>query len=181
MYPIHDAIERQRVEWVHGLTGGEMVDRPFRLLDLGRGKRTWARYWYEGAPEWSNEHAYDSGRKGWRGSWRTLVWDSGSYGDYLPPQSFRDASGRRWRKVASYRSAAECECPVPENHPAIVTRREAVLEDKHAPFNFLSRPMHRRAECPMCEARIGEEHGYIYLGEGWLEAVYYSPDEKEIA
>jgi hypothetical protein len=31
----------------------------------------------------------------------------------------------------------------------------------------------------MCEARIGEEHGFIYLGEGWVEAVYYSPDEKE--
>ncbi len=177
MYPIHDAIERQRVEWIHGLTGGETADRPFRMLDLGRGKRLWARYWYEGAPDWSNEHAYDSGRKGWRGSWRTLVWDSGSYGSHLPPQSFRDSSGRRWRKVASYRSAAECECPVPDSHLGKVTRREAVL----LPANKWDRqyPKRRKAECPMCEERIGSEHSYLYLGEGWLEAVYFSPDEKE--
>ena len=187
MFPIFDPIERQRVEWVHGLTGGELADHPLRILDTAGRGRFWARYWYDGAPEWSNEHAYDSGRRGWRGSWRTLVWNSGSYGDFLPPASFRDSSGRRWRKVRSYNSGAECECPVPENHPGRVTRAEAKLTDKLAedsPLRRMRAPTlrpytARRAECPLCEARVGEDHGYIYLGEGWLEAVYYSPDQED--
>lgn len=175
-YPTNDTIERERIEWIHGLTGGEMSDRPLRVFDLYRRARLWARYWYDGAPDWSDEHAYDSGRKGWRGSWRTLVWDSGAYGDFAPPASFRDATGRRWRKVNAYRSSGEAPCPVPENHPGKVERSQARLTPKHAPFHGLLRPMNRRAECPLCEERIGSEHGYLYLGEGWIEAVYYSPD-----
>lgn len=109
---------------------------------------------------------------------RTLVWDSGAYGDFTPPAAFRDSTGRRWRKLNAYRSGGEAPCPVPEDHPGKVTRKEAKLTPKHPAFSFLARPMHRRAECPLCEARIGQEHGYLYLGEGWLEAVYYSPDQE---
>jgi len=34
----------------------------------------------------------------------------------------------------------------------------------------------KRAECPFCEARLGEDHGYIYLGDGWVETVYAFED-----
>jgi hypothetical protein len=176
MYPATDNMERQQVEWVHGLTGGELSDRPLRILDTtGRG-RFWARYWYDGAPEWSDEHAYASGRKGWRGSWRTLVWDSGAYGDFQPPATFRDSSGRRWRKLNSYSSSGEAPCPVPENHPGRVTRKDAKLSEKWNGPGARPSWYKRRARCPMCDERIGSEHGFLYLGEGWIEAVYYSPD-----
>lgn len=187
-------LERERVAWVFGLTGGELESKPLRYaykvtreeyrpneaarwLTVTRYKRGRARYWYEGVPE-----CMPLGRKLYRGagaplpgSWRTLVWNSGSYGDYRPPQTIV-VKGERWRKVASYSSSGETACPVPESHPGKVTREEARLEP---PNPYSDRPKARRAFCPMCGAHLGEEHGYLYLGEGWCEVVYYKPDPKD--
>lgn len=54
--------------------------------------------------------------------------------------------GETWRRARDYLCAPERECP-----------REGRVAGR---------------VCGLCEARQGEPHGMIYLGEGWLEVVY---------
>ena len=161
MYPDYTSqeakIEREQVEWVFGLTGGELADRPMRYAyresaNYSTGKmepheyrRAWARYSYEGTPEYSEIEPHTR-----NGSFLTMVWDSGAYGSHQPP-TIMHAQGKRWRKVASYTSSGETECPG-------VDCEEPIPADG----------------CPLCEGSADEGHGMIYLGEGWCEVVYYS-------
>lgn len=54
--------------------------------------------------------------------------------------------GAVWRLRRDYLCSPEVECP-----------REGVVAGRR---------------CGLCDARQGEPHGMIYLGEGWLEVVY---------
>lgn len=172
MYPEKDTIERERVEWVFGLTGGELSDAPLRYVEIRVTprnanfpprvccsrpdidvRRGWAPYWYEGVPDYSEikEHTHN-------GSFLTIVNDSGSYGTAQLPRVIY-AHGRRWRRVASYASSGEHDCP--EGRDVTVGSE---MRDGEIPPEL----------CPLCEAERGELHGCIYLGDGWQEVVYYS-------
>jgi hypothetical protein len=73
------AIERERVEWVFGLTGGELEDVPwepfvpapdewewddaFNRVPTPRLTRATFRYWYEGAPAYAEDSAAPEGAR----------------------------------------------------------------------------------------------------------------------
>lgn len=145
MYPEIDRNEREQIEWVFGLTGGELNDKPLRYANLvccmkhPEYERHWAPYFYDGVPEYARRIEYKLG-----GSFMTVV-HCALYGSEMPRVIY--AGGKRWRKIATYTSSGETECPGKD-------------------FDSPSRP------CPLCEAREGEEHGMIYIGEGWAEVVY---------
>jgi hypothetical protein len=63
-----------------------------------------------------------------------------------PPEQLVDADGA-WELRATFLSSGEAECPL---------RAEIVAEER----------------CRLCDETRGEPHGYIYLGDGWAEAVY---------
>lgn len=155
-------IEREQVEWVFGLTGGELEDKPwepFAPSTEGEKDCTWAlgmgglgyassretfAYHYDGVPDYCGRREYDdlyaNGVE-----YRTVVYCC-LFGS--PPEHVVDG-GQLWTRVASYTTSGETECP---------ERQEGgeVEED----------------ECPLCGADHGEEHSYIYIGEGWSEVVY---------
>lgn len=151
MYPEIDQVEREQVEYVFGLTGGELSDRPLRYYgstETGCGnvldpKRKWARYWYDGAPDYV-------GRQFDRfGSVMTMVMDC-LFG--YPPKRIL-SQGKVWRRVAAFTNSGECECPEADG----MVRYDST-----------------GGECRLCGAADQEEHGFIYLGDGWTEVVYVS-------
>ena len=184
------AIERQQVEWVFGLTGGELADEVWANMTEGRysdGEGTGDfytfgdRYWYEGVPDYMEKGQYDF----W-GQQRTVLAFGGGYMD-APDPVIWDGEGE-WKLIATFNSSGESPCPYRDydpigqvDHqgmdPRKVGRREAKLVDQ--PWVRVAggggrtekRPGHKIGECPYCEERVGEEHGYIYIGEGY-EAVY---------
>lgn len=163
-----EQVEREQVEQVFSLTGGELSDRPWPVVyasTLSDGTehttkdgRSWAayqsdfRYWYEGAPSYADDEFSRDERSGNSGerNIRTAV-TCALFG--MPPAELWDVHGCRWERVAFYTSSGETEC--------------------------FGKDMEREGEecaavrpCPYCEAQEGEEHGCIYLGDGWGEAVY---------
>lgn len=153
-YPTRDEKERTEVEWVMGLTGGELEDKPLRFLEVrkvlpwqpGEFKdwkpqiefhRWWRPYWYTGSPDYAREID-----RRWRGEVMTIVSDE-TFG-MLPRKII--ARGKVWRKVARFASSGECECPNGQG--------EAIGAEG----------------CTFCEEKI--THGYLYLGDGWGESVY---------
>lgn len=160
--PVDDKAERSQVEEVFGLTGGELADAPLRYFgatDVGPNRdplpthRWWARYWYEGRPDYlPTSH---------RGSWITLV-ECELYGS-LPSRI--QAHGRKWRKIARYASSGETECPGRMDNGSddlLKVDESDCADDSEC--------------CTYCDEEIGEPHGYIYLGDGWGETIYYSRD-----
>ncbi len=79
-------------------------------------------------------------------TYRTVVRDN-MFGE--PPDRFNG-----WTKKATFSNSGETECPY-RNDPLTLVATET---------------------CPLCEALIGEEHGYIYIGDGWAEIVYQQVD-----
>lgn len=161
MYPVNDKDERAQVERVFSLTRGELADAPLRYFRpegvcmTGAGnplpaRRCWARYWYEGTPDWPRIT---------RGSYITIV-ACELYGS-LPSRI--QAHGRKWRKVARYASSGEAECPGRldngSDEALRVDASDCAADSGH---------------CYYCEEKIGEPHGFIYLGDGWGETIYYS-------
>lgn len=160
MYPEMDKIEKEQVEWVFSLTGGELADAPLRFAEVKtepyrmagglKGsvltvRRWWRRWWYDGVPEYA--------RRDLTGGWDdqnyiTIVTDC-LFGE--PPKKII-AKGKVWRRVAVYTSSGEGECP---GHGRAVAEDEA-----------------KDGRCPLCEDPVGKEHGMIYLGDGWAEVVY---------
>jgi hypothetical protein len=138
--------ERQSVEWVFGLTGGELEDKPWNGF----------AYHYEGVPEWAqadfNDH-YDRG-------YHTIV-SCFLFGG--PSQRLVDTTGV-WTLQTVFSSSGETECPLRELDPDEV---DAVYRHRQEQFN---RPAIER--CFLCDEKRGDDHGYIYLGDGWAEAVY---------
>jgi hypothetical protein len=85
--------------------------------------------------------------------YRTVI---GSFLFSSPPTTIEDDEGL-WEHRATFRSSGEGECWM---------RPEVVEEER----------------CPLCDEPRGEEHGYVYLGESWAEAVYRlqpAPDDDE--
>ncbi len=138
-------IERMQFEYVFGLTGGELEDKAWSIdgHDFA--------YWYEGVPDWMGREKckdrYDSGI-----SYRTIVfWNS------CPPR-LEDSDGTIWVRCQYGMASGETECP---GHGQIVGDEEESL-----------RAQGTTGPCPLCESPVGEEHGMIYVGDGFGEAVY---------
>lgn len=151
-------IERERIEWVYGLTGGELETSPWQTaapsVYQSDGSETgdwlpWPwRYWYEGTPEYATRELGADYAADFR--FRTIVVDYG--GLYSPsPRLFDAETGREWRLIASYAHNGETECPGRHSDCPTVEPSDGVA-------------------CALCEEPIGSPHGYI-LGNG-CEAVY---------
>lgn len=165
--------ERECVEQVFRLTGGELSDEPwepwvpsemvpdpfdFEYATEGS-KRTTFRYWYDGLPDYVGRREFPDQ---YDASYRTVV-DCEMYGE--SPAVVYEA-GVAWHKVAVYRSSGETECPGQhEDEGNVVTTEQRLCGTEDGP-----------GRCTLCEEPVGEEHGYIYLGDGWSEVVYRSVD-----
>jgi hypothetical protein len=170
-------IEREQVEEVFRLGGGELSDAAWRVVReyvsevdgkpfAKPGERVAAddldmrdfRYWYEGAPGYV-AHEYRNETR----DLRTVVCCA-LFG--MPPAIMWDAStGDRWARIADFRSSGETECPGQhEDGGNLVTEAQTTFG--------VDAPNIGQAVCPLCEARLGEPHGMIYIGDGWVEALY---------
>lgn len=145
------AIERQCVEWVFGLTGGELSDKPLTYMRLGELEPRTFLYHFDGVPEWCASDYPDlhDSHVDYFTAVRCCLYDE--HHEYI------EIDGKRYVKVESYVSSGETECP-----------------GKHEDSGDKVTPDHCDGGrvCVLCEAELGEEHGYIYLGDGWCEIVY---------
>ncbi len=81
----------------------------------------------------------------YEGDFRTIYYDA-LFGDLAPEiVDFEDA---RWVRVRGYTHSGERDCP---------WSNSGRIEEE---------------ECPLCEEVQGEEHGCVYIGDGWMELVY---------
>lgn len=153
------ANERAQVEQVFGLTGGELMDVAWVPLDahphaVGTVERYTDNpftftYWYQGVPDYLEGpewHPTDA-------TYRTVCANE-MFGQV--PETVTDDEGT-WKVVARYRTSGECECPARSAEAGSANAVPATGE-----------------HCPLCEADLmaGEEHGYIYIGDGRAEIVY---------
>lgn len=124
-----DDSEREQIEWVFMLTGGELNDDSWNGF----------AYNFDSVPDWAATDFKDR----FDHPYRTVV------GCFLyggPPEQIVDADGV-WELRATFVSSGEAECPLAP---------EVVDEER----------------CRLCDEPRSQPHGYIYLGDGWAEAVY---------
>jgi hypothetical protein len=164
------ANERAQVAEVFSLTGGELEETawvptyPRTVSDFQYDPRAGAHvwtgrveatsftftYWYQGTPDYSFDEPWNSVPDQ---TCRTVC-EQELYG--MAPETVTDDEGT-WKVVARYTTSGERECPGqqcdPRGNESDGINREAT-------------------DCPYCEAAPGEEHGYIYIGDGWAEIVY---------
>lgn len=158
------AKDRACIELVFGLTGGELADEPWVIER--EGDNPWVNhFWYENVPEWAESEFPEWPIR----NYRTIVRDT-MFG--APPDRLET-----WTKVATYMNSGETECPGRQEDS--FSTPKGVHFEKSA--NDV--PLVRADQCDggnrcyYCEEKIGDEHGYIYLGDGWAEIVYVSDEE----
>jgi hypothetical protein len=139
--------EREQVEWVFGLTGGELDDDPLKWTDEDGRERAWA-YHYDGVPEWCEREDFPD-RYANGVDYFTLVEIGCSYGSGAPETIRFD--GKLYVRVHQYVHSGETDCP----RGPCGEGQETVEEEL----------------CYLCEAERGEAHGCIYVGDG-CESVY---------
>jgi hypothetical protein len=163
-------IEREQVEHVFGLTGGELSDRAWHYvaekvsqvdgkpftpanervpMDETSACRLF-HYWYDGAPEYVASEYRNETRE-----IRTVVCCA-LFG--MPPAIMWDAAtGDRWARIADFRSSGETGCPgQQEDGGNLVTDAHTAGSER----------------CVLCDEEKGAPHGMIYIGEGWGEFLY---------
>jgi hypothetical protein len=173
-------IERQCVEYVFSLTGGELDDKPRVVYDdpACTDERTF-RYTYDGAPEYDSAHARDFDH-----TYMTVV-SCCAHGS--EPEALYEA-GTRWTKVATFSSSGETECPCAqdreegtfegEDHEGSESGSESGAEgsESGAEEGTFEGEDHEGSEdgtwCPLCETDASDDNHYIYIGDGWAETVY---------
>lgn len=171
------SVEREKAEWVFGLTGGELADSPLEATvsyyDASGTHPATLHYWYEGAPGYL-------GRSDLRGadSWDclTTLTFGGGYLPHAYPWLVTDAGA--YMLLGTFNNSGETECPG-HNAPDV----PGVLPEQCGDG----------IECVLCEATCiatlegyrqaqarGEDgtHGHIYIGEGY-EAVYVLLPESQ--
>lgn len=158
----HEArIERDQVVEVFGLGGGELEDEPVTFVSGFREKYNeieetteyglkW-RYHYDGPPEWADEDFDRDERNSASGDIFTLI-DIGCEYGYRANRILIDSNDRIYLHVATYDHSGERECPFREWD----AENRTDVEDPPAKVTY--------KRCDYCEADVGEEHGYIYLG-----------------
>lgn len=168
-----EAIERQQVEEVFGLTGGELEDEPWICWTqmesevdgeplYGKNEEFHAqsfwewkeRYWYEGPPEYVEREM----QRQFPGTLRTLVNPGGII--TAPHRELYDGQGI-WKLRETFNNSGEAECP------ARSYDFEARTDVEHGKIGIV-----KGERCPLCDEQEGDEHGYIYLGVCSYEAVY---------
>jgi len=180
------AIEREQIEQVFMRTCGELADEPWELWfqhrlsdgepihkDVGSLVSDFYpgrfHYWYEGVPDYAESESGFDVMKTYR---TAITWGGGFLG--APDPEMYDGDGV-WKLVASYSNSGETEClartydPIShEDHQGREPRRVTTEEAKGSVDED---------RCMLCEEEIGEEHGYIYIGEGY-EAVYELHEQR---
>lgn len=169
-------IERESVEAVFSLTGGELESKPWepwipahaldaddllRIAGHGFGpesNQTIFRYWYEGVPDYVGRNEFPDIHDA---EFRTVVTQRLYESSVLLENgSLRD--GAEWKRVRVFESSGETRCP---------GAREG-YDDDDADGPPEGKNVVGSDGCPYCEEKPGEKHGYIYLGDGWAEVVY---------
>jgi hypothetical protein len=144
------AIERERIEQVFGLTGGELSDEPWSCESREEAKPDRVRTfhsWYEGVPEYAKRDFPDLHDT----SYRTVI-SCCLFG--AEPEVLEDEEDR-WYRVASFSSSGETTCSWEGCEDA----------DENLP-------------CKICEG--DDKHGMIYIGDGWSETVFKIDVVREI-
>jgi hypothetical protein len=144
--------EKQQVEQVFGLTGGELEDGPWIYTyekDDQKIEGTFL-YWYEGVPDYCGAEIPDRHLHEYRTIVQDCLWG-------LPPDRIEDAEGDVWIRISSFTSSGETPCPF----------MECDEEPEILPADG----------CPFCGMMPGEPHEYIYLGNGWTEVVYRKQED----
>lgn len=128
----------------------EQLEWVFRLSSGELASRPWAgnKYWYDGIPKYAgDDFVQDEGAL-----YRTAVVKTDPEASrYDMPDEIEEEGGRYVLKNI-YTSSGATECP---GH-----------------YDVDNAGMVVRERCLLCEADVGEKHGEIRLGEGWVEAVY---------
>ena len=151
-----DQIEFERVCWVFGLTGGEMSIQDESWLGHA--------YHYDGAPDYAEREMRDLAEEKGLDPWSigTVLCTGGGY---LSPakETVTDDKGKVWHLLGVFNSSGEIECP-------------GAQEEANS-CGPTSRASCWASRCLLCKADRGEEHGYIYIGEGY-EAVYATTEDE---
>jgi len=147
-HAVEARLEREKVEHIYGLTGGEL------------NRDAWGGYLYnyDGVPEWAEDdfpNRLDPG-----GDYVTCIDIDAPYGTSDDPI---ECNGKVYVPIMSYQSGGERECPC-----GPCGAGEEVVGEEGGETEGMS-------ACPLCEAEAGEPHGMIYLGEG-AEIVYRAVD-----
>ena len=161
-----DAIEREQVEIVFGLTGGELSDTPDPGFPF--------TYWYDGAPEYlerrlvetvewcachNTDNSEDCSECNGRGYYelRTTVVCC-LYGYPTVPEG--------WEQVpmvfGSSGEAGCLHCGPGSDWDGSAPQTQAKASNSITNTGYRGNP-----ECKLCEGS-----GYVYLGDGWCEIVY---------
>jgi len=183
-----EAKEREEIEQVFGLTGGELEDKPWHYVRWVQQRPDWGkdqkqehdyksdpgklRFWYEGVPDYAGgdfKDQYDPGV-----TYRTAVYCR-LYGHIGPGDKIEDGSGDIWECVRWYDNSGETQCPLgwdQEGGPGSDSEDSLVKEEECKNPDMPGR-------CYLCEEEVGEEHRYIYLGDGMGEGVFKLESTKE--
>lgn len=173
-----EQIDKAKVEEVFRLQG-ELDDKPITFPegynDDGTQSMTWPegtprvllidmteptrsfRYSYDGAPEYAGED-FDFDAETF------TVIRNVMFG--LPERVLVDDNGKIWMRAAVYTGSGETECPCATFDPLTQEDgRDLKVTQEQA-------DVHDGKVCHLCEEPVGQEHGFIYLGEGESEVVY---------
>ena len=136
-------IERERVQQVFGLTGGELSDTPWIYTEGGKTIAYSSggedhpykyEYWYDGLPDYVESREYPDK---YTAEYRTVITNV-MYGDPTPPDG--------WEFVVRFLNSGETECFCKSDEA-----NDGEADDG----------------CPFCEG-----DGLIYLGDGEAEVVF---------
>lgn len=157
------ARDRAQIAEVFGLVGGELADHVW--IEQADGHEWVAHFWYEGFPEYA-ESDFDN----WH-HFRTVVRDI----MFGPPPERLGA----WMKVATYMNSGETECPG-RNEDGWGLPKGVHLVKSSDGINLVRADQCDGGDrCYYCDEKIGEEHGHIYIGDGWAEIVYQQDETEE--
>lgn len=184
-------IEREQIEQVFRLTGGELANEPWQYERSERigprtnlregdscrdGDKPWGyQYWYDGCPDYCERHERERYEDG-SSQVVTLISWGGGYMD-APDAWIIDVDGVAWELMAYFSNSGETECPYRTWDP--ITREDHQGQGQSVRKVTLEETLQNPdgGSCPLCEADLDSEHGYIYIGEGY-EAVYSSIEES---
>lgn len=145
-------IERQQVEIVFGLSGGELDSKPWTWTDAVGNVQS-LPWHYDGVPDYTvgDEFTHEDQMSG-RFSTIVCIGDPYSGPDPRIPPGYRH--------VAFYSSSGEGDCPC---HDMVANGED--------PATIYS----DNGRCPLCEYENDGESHCVYLGEGWGERVVEQP------
>jgi hypothetical protein len=130
----------------------EKIEWVFGLLGGELASEPWDGHlhWHEGTPEYVKGHYSDTV------NYRTVIMDCATSN---PPGNIEN-----WKLHSTFSNSGETECPGGWMGDGTVTEQDSVEIPKAPEGTY--------RVCPYCENPLRTKHGMIYLGDGWVEAVY---------